>query len=155
MEILEPTLGFELILPALLEEAHGLGLNLPYAELHGYREARAEKLRILPTQRLFETRTTALFSLEAFTDNVDVEVAASLFSDNGSMVDSPSATAWLLGQFPDWRSRFPQSAVYLEDSMSRNGRGLPVVAPCGIFLRAWVLYYLYGYSGPSSEREAK
>jgi hypothetical protein len=151
----EPTAGFELILPALLEEANGLGLNLPYGELHGYREARAEKLGILPTQRLLETRTTALFSLEAFADNIDVEVAASLLSDNGSMVDSPSATAWLLGQFPNWRARFPQSAVYLEDSMSRNGRGLPVVAPCGIFLRAWVLYYLYGYSGPSSYHEAK
>ncbi len=152
---IEPTAGFELILPALLEEAHGLGLNLPYAELHGYREARAEKLSILPTQRLFETRTTALFSLEAFGGSIDVEVAASLLSDNGSMVDSPSATAWLLGQFSNWRARFPQSAVYLKESMSRTGRGLPVVAPCGIFLRAWVLYYLYGYSGPSSEREAK
>jgi len=154
-ENFEPTAGFELILPALLEEAHGLGLNLPYAELHGYREARAEKLTILPTQRLFETRTTALYSLEAFAGRTDVEVAASLLSDNGSMVDSPSATAWLLSQFPNWRSRFPQSAVYLEDSMSHNARGLPVVAPCGIFLRAWVLYYLYGYSGPSSDREAK
>ena len=35
-EDFEPTAGFELILPALLEEAHGLGLNLPYAELHAY-----------------------------------------------------------------------------------------------------------------------
>ncbi len=152
---IEPTAGFELILPALLEEAHGLGLNLPYAELHAYREARAEKLSILPTQRLFETRTTALFSLEAFAGSIDVEAAASLLSDNGSMVDSPSATAWLLGQFSNWRARFPQSAVYLEESMSHTGRGLPVVAPCGIFLRAWVLYYLYGYSGSSSDREAK
>src|SRR5215217_1766057 len=154
-ENFEPTAGFELILPALLEEAHGLGLNLPYGELHGYREARAEKLTILPTQRLFETRTTALYSLEAFAGRTDVEVAASLLSDNGSMVDSPSATAWLLSQFPNWRSRFPQSAVYLEDSMSHNARGLPVVAPCGIFLRAWVLYYLHGYSGPSFDREIK
>src|ERR671910_904011 len=152
-EDIEPTAGFELILPALLEEAHGLGL--PYAELQPYREARAEKLRILPTQRLFETRTTALFSLEAFAGSIDVEVAANLLSDNGSMVDSPSATAWLLGQFPNWRARFPQSAVYLENSMSRTSRGLPVVAPCGIFLRAWVLYYLYGFSGPSSDHEAK
>ena len=154
-EDIEPTAGFEMILPALLEEARGLGLSLPYAELHWYKRARAEKLSTLPTQRLFETRTTALFSLEAFAGDVDVEAAAGLLSDNGSMVDSPSATAWLLGQFPDWRARFPQSALYLEDSMSRNGQGLPVVAPCGIFLRAWVLYYLYGYSSPSSDREAK
>ena len=154
-EDFEPTAGFELILPTLLEEAHRLGLNLPYAELHAYRETRAEKLRILPSERLLETRTTALFSLEAFAGDIDVEVAASLLSDNGSMVDSPSATAWLLGQFPNWRARFPQSAVYLEDAMSRNRGGLPVVAPCGIFLRAWVLYYLYGYSSLSSDREAK
>jgi halimadienyl-diphosphate synthase len=154
-EVLEPTAGFELILPALLEEAYELGLNLPYDALHCYGEARTEKLSILPTRRLFGTRTTALFSLEAFTGNIDVEGAASLLSNNGSMVDSPSATAWLLGQFPNWRTRFPQSAVYLEDSMSRNGGGLPVVAPCGIFLRAWVLYYLHGYGSPPSDHEAR
>ena len=139
----QPTAGFEMILPTLLEEGEKLGLNLPYARLQRYERARAEKLSLLPTHRLFETKTTALFSIEAFAGSVDPEDVAGLLSENGSMVDSPSATAWLLGQVPDWRARFPQSTAYLEDLLERNGVGLPIMAPCGIFMRAWVIYYLY------------
>src|SRR5215210_5603024 len=58
------TVGFEMILPTLLAEAEQLGVNLPYAQLQHYQQERTRKLSILPTQRLFEVRTSALFSLE-------------------------------------------------------------------------------------------
>ena len=58
------TVGFEMILPTLLSEAEQLGVNLPYAQLQHYQQERTRKLSILPTQRLFEVRTSALFSLE-------------------------------------------------------------------------------------------
>lgn len=137
------TVGFEMILPSLLAEGKELGLDLPYAQLRHYEDERAEKLSILPVQRIFETPTSALFSLEAFSNHVDVERATRLLLKDGSMATSPSATAFLLSQVPDWRSRFPKSTVYLEDLLARYAVGLPTIAPYDIFVRVWPLYYLH------------
>lgn len=137
-----PTVGFEMILPALLKEGRELGLDLPYAQLQRYETLRAEKLSVLP-DRLFKTRTTALHSLEAFPDRFDSDDASSLLLEDGSMAGSPSATAWFLGRVADWRTRYPQSTAYLEDLLRLNDAGLPAMAPCGIFARTWVLYYLH------------
>ncbi len=128
------------------------GPNLPYAHLRHYEVARATKLSLLPKNHIFESRTTALFSLEAFTDNFDLNGAARLLQPDGSMANSPSATAALLGQVGDWRVRFPRSTAYLEDLLWNYESGLPAMAPCGIFTRAWVLHYLQ-YGGLLSGQE--
>jgi halimadienyl-diphosphate synthase len=142
----QATVGFELIIPTLLERSKRIGLNLPYAHLRHYETARAKKLSLLPRERIFQSRTTALFSLEAFADNIDLNGATRLLQQDGSMANSPSATAALLGQVGDWRVRFPRSTAYLEDLLGRYNGGLPAMAPCGIFTRAWVLHYLqYGH----------
>jgi halimadienyl-diphosphate synthase len=137
------TVGFEMILPTLLGEARELDVNLPYAQLRHYESERTKKLRILPTRRLFEVRTSALFSLEAFAGELDVEGATKLLLNDGSMATSPSATAFLLSQVPDWRSRYPQSVAYLEELLARGDVGLPPIAPSDVFVRAWPMYYLY------------
>jgi halimadienyl-diphosphate synthase len=137
------TIGFEMLLPTFLAEGRKQGLDLPYAQLSPYEDERAKKLRLLPTQRLFKTRTSALFSLEAFAGRVDLEAATGLLLEDGSMASSPSATAFLLSQTPDWRSRYPKSTAYLEDLLRRRVGGLPAVAPCGTFARTFTLYYLY------------
>ncbi len=137
------TVGFEMILPTLLAEGSVLGLKLPYALLRHYEDERAKKLSILPAERIFETRTSALFSLEAFANGIDVGRAANLLLEDGSMATSPSATAYLLSHIPDWRSRYPKSAEYLDDLLARYLHGLPTIAPCDIFVRAWPLYYLH------------
>ncbi len=136
------TIGFEMILPSLLAEGRELGLDLPYVPLRHHEDERAKKLKLLPMQHLFDTRTTALFSLEAFAGNKDLGGATSLLFEDGSVATSPSATAFLLSQVPDWRSRYPESTVYLEDLLRHHDCGLPAVAPCDIFMRAWTLYYL-------------
>ena len=137
------TVGFEMILPTLLREARELGISLPYAQFQHHEAERTMKLRILPTQRLFEVRTSALFSLEAFADELDVDGATELLSNDGSMATSPSATAFLLSQVPDWRSRYPKSVDYLEELQVRCDAGLPPIAPSDVFVRAWPMYYLY------------
>jgi len=137
------TVGFEMILPTLLSEARELDLNLPYTQLRHYQRERTKKLSILPAQRLFEVRTSALFSLEAFAGEIDVEGSATLLLQDGSMATSPSATAFFLSQAPDWRARFPKSVDYLEELLIRYDAGLPPIAPCDIFVRAWTMYYLY------------
>lgn len=143
---MDRTIGFELILPALLDEARELGLDLPYASLGVYEQQRKKKLDLLPMDRLFETWTTALFSLEAFRKDLDAdgaaESAARLVLEDGSMVGSPSATAYLLGRTPGWRTRLPRSVEYLEDLLAGPDGGLPAVHPCDVFVRAWTLYYL-------------
>lgn len=140
------TVGFEMILPTLLAEGREIGVDLPYAQLKHYEDQRAKKLSLLPVRHLFETRTTALFSLEAFAGQVDMGGATDLRLEDGSMVTSPSATAFLLSQFPNWRSSHPESAAYLESLLGSPGAGLPAVAPCDVFMRSWVLYYLH-YGG--------
>lgn len=137
------TVGFEMILPALLTEGRELGLNLPYTQLQYYGEERAKKLSLLPTQQLFETQTSALFSLEAFAGDRGVQKAADLLLEDGSMATSPSATAFLLSHFTDWRSLYPESVDYLEGLLAQRQPGLPPVAPSDIFMRAWMLYNLH------------
>ena len=136
------TIGFELIFPTLLEEAAELGLDLPYDALGRYEKERASKLALLPLDRLFLTHTTALFSLEAFRQSLDVRDAVGLVLENGSMAGSPSATAYLLSRVPGWREELPQSAAYLDGLISSLNPGLPAVHPCDVFVRAWTLYYL-------------
>jgi halimadienyl-diphosphate synthase len=136
------TVGFEMILPTLLAEARELGLHIPYSLLAHYERERAEKLALFPRDRLFDTQTSALFSLEAFAGEVDTSRLSRLLLDGGSMATSPSATAFLLNQHRDWRVRFPKSAEYLDGLLSTNGSGLPPIAPYDVFMRAWTLYHL-------------
>lgn len=136
------TIGFELIFPALLEEAAELGLDLPFAALRHLQRERAAKLKLLPEDGIFRSHTTALFSLEAFRADLDVEGATRLLLTNGSVANSPSATAYLLGRVPNWRDRLPQSAAYLDGLLASPDSGLPAVYPCDVFVRAWTLYYL-------------
>ncbi len=135
------TIGFELIFPSLLEEASALGLDLPFGAGERLKRERAAKLALLP-EDIFSSHTTALFSLEAFRDDLDVEGAARLLLENGSMANSPSATASLMGRIPNWRGRFPASAAYLDLMLEGPDPGLPAVYPCDIFVPAWTLYYL-------------
>lgn len=135
------TIGFELIFPALLEEAAEVGLDLPFATMDHLKRERATKLGLLP-QNIFQDHTTVLFSLEAFRHKLDVEAASGLLLENGSMANSPSATAYLLSQIPGWREKLPRSAAYLDGLLDVPERGLPPVHPCDVFVRAWTLYYL-------------
>lgn len=137
------TVGFEMILPTLLAEGRKAGLDLPYDQLQHYEDERAKKLSLLPGPQIFDTQTSALFSLEAFAEDMDTKAVTKLLLENGSIATSPSATAFLLSRFPDWRSRFPESTAYLEGLLQRYGTGLPTIAPSDIFVRAWKIYYLH------------
>jgi halimadienyl-diphosphate synthase len=137
------TVGFEMILPTLLTEAREWNIDLPYVQLQHYEGERAKKLNLLPVEHLFRTQTTALFSLEALAGSIDLQRAEDLLLENGSMATSPSATAFFLGQVPDWRSRYPKSTAYVEELLAREHTGLPTVAPCDIFVRASMLHHLY------------
>lgn len=137
------TVGFEMLLPTLVDTARRRGLDLPYGALDRYRVERERKLELLPADGLLSTPSTALFSLEAFADDMDTEAAADQLLPDGSMATSPSATAFLLGQFEDWRERLPTSAGYLRGLLSETADGLPAISPCDVFMRAWLLTNLH------------
>jgi halimadienyl-diphosphate synthase len=136
------TIGFELIFPALLEEAAALGIDLPFGALDHLERERSAKLALLPRDDIFRVHTTALFSLEAFSSSLDVAGARGLLLENGSMANSPSATAFLMGRIPGWRDELPRSAAYLDGLLAGPDSGLPAAHPVDIFVRAWTLYYL-------------
>lgn len=140
----DATVGFEMIVPTLLRDAHDLGLQLPYGFLSRMEAERRAKLALLPMDRLFASRTTALFSLEAFDrESVDVGSVSRLLSEDGSVAGSPSATACFLAHAPEWREDFPESARYIESLVRRYGSGLPAVAPYDLFATSWVLHNLH------------
>lgn len=140
------TVGFELILPTLLAEGERLGLNLPYSTLGDYEVERQHKLALLPPDAPFDGQSSALFSLEAFTGRVgraDPDTIRALLLEDGSVATSPSATAFMLSETPDWDRSFPESRDYLYTLLKGYGGRLPTVAPCDIFIRAWMLNHLH------------
>lgn len=140
------TVGFELILPTLVAEGERLGLDLPYTLLSPYSVERKKKLSLLPADAPFGAQSSALFSLEAFprrVEQVEPDRIRSLLLEDGSVATSPSATAFMLAASPGQAADFPESRAYLHTLLESHDGRLPTVAPCDVFVRAWMLNYLY------------
>jgi halimadienyl-diphosphate synthase len=130
------TVGFELILPVLLEKAQRLGLELPYAECEKYSHIRERKLGMIPDHLIYSREVTTTHSLEFMGSKLDVGQAADLQERNGSFGNSPSATAYFLVECQD------NSAArrYLAEVMETNGGAAIPAHPVEIFHKSWILY---------------
>jgi len=132
------TAGFELILPALLDEGKARELPLPYERFMGIAAQRDAKIGHIPPRLIYNVATPLLHSLEYLGNRLDVEAARAQLSPNGSFANSPSATAYFL--LKTWDE---QANEYLALLLSGRGDGsLPNVAPFEVFEIAWVLYNL-------------
>jgi halimadienyl-diphosphate synthase len=132
------TVGFELIIPTLMEEAQRLHLRLPYGYFEKYDLIRAHKLARIPAKWFYNRQNPALYSLEFMGGNLDRELAASIQEENGSIGDSPSATVYyLMAMGEESRAR-----RYIAEVMAGNGGGAVFSYPLEVFERAWVLYNL-------------
>ena len=137
------TVGFEMIVPTLVDEARDLGviqnsgngtLDKLAARMARYR---AGKLESLP-DRVINRFVTLAFSAEMVSDGkLHLLDVGNLQEDNGSVGHSPSATAYFLSHVRPGESKALQ---YLQ-SIAING-GMPDVAPFDIFERAWTLWNL-------------
>ena len=90
------TIGFELIIPTLLEEAEALGVlpRHPDALLYEMAARRTIKLAALP-EGMVNRNVTVAFSSEMFgTEAVALLDKENLQEDNGSVAYSPAATAY-------------------------------------------------------------
>ena len=130
--------GFELVLPALLDEARARELPLPYERFMGISAQRDAKIGHIPPRLIYNVATPLLHSLEYLGNRIDLEAARAQLSPNGSFANSPSATAYFL-----LRTRDEQANEYIAMLLRNRGDGsLPTVAPFEVFEIAWVLYNL-------------
>ncbi len=132
------TVGFELILPTLLDKARQLDLDLPYNACSPYYAIREEKLQNIPQQMRYSRAVTTTHSLEFMGDELDVAQIADLQEKDGSFGNSPSATAYFLIECQD----DPAARRYLTEVMEIGDGKAMSAHPVEIFDMGWVLYNL-------------
>ena len=130
--------GFELILPALLDQAKARELPLPYERFMGIVAQRDAKIGHIPPRLIYNVATPLLHSLEYLGDRIDIEAARGQLCTNGSFANSPSATAFFLARTQEERAN-----EYLARLLRNRGDGsFPTVEPFEVFEIAWVLFNL-------------
>lgn len=128
--------GFEIVFPALMEDAKIMGLDLPYdAEfLQKIHDEKALKMKRIPMKVLHEFPSTLLHSLEGLRDKVEWEKILKLQSKNGSFLFSPASTACALAQTSDINC-----LRYLNEITEKYDGGAPNVYPVDLFERLWTV----------------
>ena len=138
--------GFELLLPALVQRAQDAGVNVP-PHLDVYKEQRLAKLQLIPPQLLYSPRTTAVHSLEFLGEQVDWDRLPDARGTNGSIGNSPAATAVYLSHTED-----AAAAAYLDACLEHaGGATVPVLHPCETFELLWAAYHLWLAGVPAAE----
>jgi len=138
--------GFELLLPSLVQRAQAVGIAVP-PHLDVYRQQRLEKLRLIPTQLLYSSRTTAVHSLEFLGSEVNPYRLTAAQGPNGSIGNSPAATAYFLSHRDD-----AAAAAYLAECLRLTGGATaPVLHPCETFELLWTAYHLHLGGVPAAE----
>lgn len=133
------TVGFEMIVPTLVQEAERLGIikqqrDRILSKLIKLREKKLERIKGIKINRF----VTPAFSAEmAGLDAQNLLDIDNLQDSNGSVAHSPSATAYYAINI-----RRDQNALnYIRTWLSEDG-GAPDVAPFDVFEPAWVLWNL-------------
>ncbi|XP_035832330.1 (-)-kolavenyl diphosphate synthase TPS28, chloroplastic isoform X2 [Helianthus annuus] len=129
------THGLELVFPALIELAGKLDLKVPndspvIKEMYKRRE---RKLLKIPKEKVHNTPTIMIYSLEGMKD-LEWDKLLKLQSENGSIVYSPSATAFSFMQTKDQKC-----LTYLTNLVHKFKGGVPHVYPVEIFEQIWMV----------------
>lgn len=132
--------GFELLLPTLLQLATEVGIRVPPG-LDVFAAERQAKLALLPPQLIYSAELTTAHSLEFLGADVNPLKLLHVRAPNGSIGNSPAATAFLLHHIDD-----PAATAYLDHCLlGDQGAGVPVLEPCETFEQLWIA--LHGYLG--------
>lgn len=132
------TVGFELLLPMLFDEARRINLDLPYEKCEAYRTIRASKLAMIPPSLLYSRKVSSTHSLEFMGSGLNLGLLGNLQEPNGSFGNSPSATAYVLTHCPENQ---PARKYLREVSMLDSGSAMSA-HPVEVFNKSWVLYNL-------------
>ena len=132
------TVGFEMIVPTLVDEAESLGIIKQQKEriLGRLKQQRSQKLARL-TGKMINRYVTVAFSAEmAGTDGQRMLDIENLQEENGSIGCSPSATAY----YAICVNKGDKKALdYLYTTFGKDG-GVPNVAPFDTFEISWTLW---------------
>jgi halimadienyl-diphosphate synthase len=130
-------IGSELLFPSLMEQAESMGLDVP-SHMRVYLKEKNEKLKKIDESLWYSPLTTLSFSLEFLGDSVDTERLEYVQLPNGSVANSPAATAFFL------RHKKNAKAIrYLKEILSLTGDGsVMTVYPIDVFEYGWTLYNL-------------
>jgi halimadienyl-diphosphate synthase len=132
-------IGFELILPTLLNQAKDMGFALPYAQYDPYVAERERKISLIPRELLYSRYVTSTFSLEFLGREAQpAKMDGNLLESNYSVATSPSATCFYWLQTQDVRAMH-----YLDRLVKTKQGAIPAVDPIDIFERAWALRNLF------------
>ena len=133
------TIGFEVILPTLLQKCQELRLDLPLAAFERYERMRDEKMARIPPGMRYSRKATLAFSLEFMGDDLDLESVRTIQERDGSVAVSPSATAYLLTRWP----KNVAARRYIAEVSKAYGGTAPQVFPFDVFETAWSLWNLF------------
>jgi len=145
------TIGFELLLPALMEEAERLDLNVPTLKGEYFERIREAKLSVILKELVYSGRTTLSFSAEFLGPNIDITKIGNIQNPNGSVGNSPSATAYLLHHVLERRALSYLDKVY---ALNRDG-SIMAVYPFEIFEKSWVMYHFITLGLPIEDHSIK
>lgn len=134
------TVGFEMIAPTLVAEAEKLGIIQQQGEriLGRLGRLRTKKMEKLSGRKINRFVTPAFSSEMAGLDGKAILDIENLQESNGSVANSPSATAYFAMQL---RHDDSSAMSYIKKWTAMNG-GAPDVAPFDIFEPAWALWNL-------------
>ena len=133
------TVGFEVIVPTLLEAGSRLGLPLNGWMTEAQR-LRLERLRRIPPTMIYSPKSTISFSLEFLGNHLDLSrTRRTLQLPNGSIANAVSSTAYFAGMTYD-----EAAFTYLDRLIQLyGGYSVPFGFPFELFEKNWVLYNLY------------
>ena len=140
--------GFELILPTLLNEAREMGLDVP-THTCGYGKIQTAKLRMIPPDLLYSPYISTVYSLEFLGRSGDVERLQQALTTNGSLGNSPAATAYYLSLCDPVD---PSALHYLKAVRAHMEHVIPFY-PFRTFELTWVLNNLLLLIRESIEKE--
>ncbi len=130
--------GFELLLPALIERARAAGIPVP-PHLDIYAEKSRHKLSLLSSTAIYSPTSTATHSLEFLGDSADPAGLRAAQAPNGSLGNSPAATAFFAMRGADARA-----LAYLDACLAHGGGAMaPVLHPCERYELLWSAYHLW------------
>ncbi len=134
------TVGFEMIAPTLVEEAEQLGIIKQQGErvLGKLARQRAAKLSLIQGQMINRDLTVAFSAEMAGLDGLHKLDIDQLQEKNGSVGNSPSATAYFARQV---RPGDAAALDYLHGVVRPDG-GAPDLEPFELYEKAWILWNL-------------
>jgi len=132
------TIGFEMIAPTLVADAHRLGMIPNQDNRILGRMGDVRKIKQTKLMHRINRLITPAFSAEMAGMDVDMLNIPELPEQNGSVGFSPAATAYYARTV---KPGDPGALAYLRRIVNADG-GMPNVAPFDIFEVAWVLWNL-------------